>query len=212
MCNHYRNDFRKDLPVVGMPYDDEYRQSRIRFDNLQIDVYPDRVAMVGRRDSVGGLEFVQMRWGFPPPEGEKRLRNNTRRLHLPFWRPWLEPQNRCLIPFTSFAEWVEGSDGKSVEAWFAPANGQVGFVAGIWRSWTGTRGPKAEQVTGDHLVFSFLTSEPNKVVGRIHDRMPAILPDQAAQEAWLTAPASAAKSFQKPVDDDWLVRLDPQTE
>lgn len=208
MCNHFRNDFRKDLPAGGMFDHPEYRQARIRFDNLPIDIYPDRIAMVGRLDAMGGLEFVQMRWGFPPPDGEKRLRNNTRRLHLPFWRPWLGPQNRCLVPFTSFAEWVEGPDGKAVEAWFAPAGGQVGFIAGIWRSWSGTRGTKADQVTGDHLVFSFLTSAPNKVVGRIHDRMPAILTDRAAQDAWLNSPASDAKTFQRPVDDDWLVRLE----
>jgi putative SOS response-associated peptidase YedK len=204
MCNHYRNDIRK----AGLSSDiygfEEFSETKIRFDNHPVDIYPDRPAMIGRLHA-GKLEFVEMRWGFPPPPtGPKKLRTNTRRLHLPFWKPWLGPEHRCLVPFSSFAEWVEGPEGKPKEMWFAPADGCIGYFAGIWRLWTGTRGTKKEPVTGDHLVFSLLTSEPNTVLGHYHDRMPAILPDRAAQEAWLQAPANAVGDFQKPLADDRL--------
>lgn len=207
MCNHYRNDIRKANLEVDIYGFREFSETRIRFDNHPVDIYPDRPAMVGRLNE-GSLEFVEMRWGFAPPPGEKKLRNNTRRLHLPFWKPWLGPAHRCLVPFTSFAEWIEGPDGKSVETWFAPRHGGIGFIAGIWQPWHGTRGTKAEPVTGDHLLFSFLTSNPNQLVGRVHDRMPAILADRAAQEAWLTAPQEKVKEFQQPAPEDFLEMLE----
>ena len=153
------------------------------------------------------LEFVDMRWGFPPPEGEKKLCTNTRRLRLAFWRDWLEPKYRCLIPYTSFAEWIEGPNGKMKEMWFAPASGQLGYIAGIWRPWTGTRGTKAEPVTGDHLLFSFLTSKPNSEVKAHHDRMPVILANREAQIKWLRAPSEAVKSFKNPAPVGHLVIL-----
>lgn len=205
MCNHYRNEIRKAGLSTKIYGYEEFSETKIRFDNYPTDIYPDRPAMIGRLNS-GKLEFVEMRWGFPPPpEGPKKLRNNTRRPYIKFWREWIEPANRCLVPFTSFAEWVEGPDGKSKEMWFAPSDGNVGYIAGIWRPWTGTRGTKADPVTGDHLVYSFLTSNPNNLLGVYHDRMPAILPDRDTQEAWLKAPSNTVHEFQKPLADDKLV-------
>lgn len=205
MCNHYRNEIRKaglSTEIYGF---EEFSETKIRFDNYPTDIYPDRPAMIGRLND-GKFEFVEMRWGFPPPpDGPKKLRNNTRRPYIKFWRPWIGTENRCLVPFTSFAEWVEDQNGKSKEMWFAPSDGNVGYIAGIYREWTGTRGTKAEPVTGDHLVFSFLTSNPNNLLGVYHDRMPAILPDKETQAAWLSAPANTVHEFQKPVDDDRLV-------
>jgi len=46
----------------------------------------------------------------------------------------------------------------------------------FWRPRTGTRGTKAKPVTGEHLLYSFLTTEPNAVVNPIHPKaMPVIL-------------------------------------
>lgn len=211
MCNHYRNDIRKANLSTDIYGFEEFSETKIRFDNLPVDVYPDRPAMIGRKSLHGRFEFVQMRWGFPPPDkGPKKLRTNTRRLHLPFWQPWLGPEYRCLVPFTSFAEWVEGPDGKPVEKWFAPPEGRVGYIAGFWRPWTGTRGTKADPVTGDHLLFSFMTRKPNPLVGEFHDRMPVVLPDATAQEAWLTVPANAVGEFKRPPKDPQLVILEDE--
>jgi putative SOS response-associated peptidase YedK len=56
---------------------------------------------------------------------------------------------------------------------FAPP---LAAFAGIWRPWTGVRGTKADPVEGEHLLYSFLTSEPKDVVGPIHPKaMPVIL-------------------------------------
>jgi putative SOS response-associated peptidase YedK len=69
----------------------------------------------------------------------------------------------------------------------------------------GVRGTKAEQVEGEHLLYSFLTSEPNGVVGPIHPKaMPVILTTPEEYETWLTAPAEVALKLQRPLPDDML--------
>ncbi len=77
--------------------------------------------------------------------------------------------------------------------------------AGIWRPWTGVRGTKAEPVEGEHLLYWFLTSEPNGVVGPIHPKaMPVILTTPEEYETWLTASADVALKLQRPLPDDLL--------
>ena len=51
----------------------------------------------------GERELIQMRWGFPPPPkvGTQPV-TNVRNVSSPFWRAWLKPQYRCLVPLTSF--------------------------------------------------------------------------------------------------------------
>ena len=59
--------------------------------------------------------------------------------------------------------------------------------AGIWTTWTGRRGTKANPVEGKHTLFGFLTSDPNDVVGAVHPKaMPVILTTEAEIEQWMT--------------------------
>jgi putative SOS response-associated peptidase YedK len=48
-----------------------------------------------------------MRWGMPPPPrtGGPPV-TNIRNTSSPHWRSWLKPENRCLVPFNSFAEYA----------------------------------------------------------------------------------------------------------
>jgi len=47
-----------------------------------------------------------MRWGFPaPPKVGNHPVTNVRNVSSPFWRAWLKPQYRCLVPLTSFSEY-----------------------------------------------------------------------------------------------------------
>ena len=67
------------------------------------------------------------------------------------------------------------------------------------------QGTKAEPVEGEHLLYSFLTSEPNGVVGPIHPKaMPVILTNPEEYETWLTASADVALKLQRPLPDDLL--------
>jgi putative SOS response-associated peptidase YedK len=68
-------------------------------------VFPDYPAPVVR--NVGNdREMVMMRWGMPPPPrtGGPPV-TNIRNTASPHWRGWLKPENRCLVPANSFAEY-----------------------------------------------------------------------------------------------------------
>lgn len=78
---------------------------------------------------------------------------------------------RCLVPFTRFAE-PKPRAGRE-EVWFHVPNSPVAAFAGIWRP------------SEDGNVFAFLTCEPNPLVAAIHPKaMPVILhPDD--YNCWL---------------------------
>jgi putative SOS response-associated peptidase YedK len=103
--------------------------------------------------------------------GVTNIRNPT----SPHWRSWLGVENRCLVPFTSFAEPERGPDGKSQQVWFAfDETRPVACFAGLWTRWTSTRKVKEGETTND--IFGFLTINPNAEVGAIHPKaMPVIL-------------------------------------
>jgi putative SOS response-associated peptidase YedK len=130
---------------------------------------------------------------------------NVRNTASPYWRGWLKAEFRCLVPVTSFCEY-EDTKPRKTPTWFALSEARPPFFfAGIWRPWTGTRGTKAEPVVGEHLLFSFLTTEANAEVGAIHPKaMPAILTSEAQVETWMTAPIEDALKLQRPLPDGTL--------
>jgi putative SOS response-associated peptidase YedK len=83
-----------------------------------------------------------------------------------------------------------------VTHWFALDESRPLFAfAGIWRPWAGTR--KGEE--GEHLLFSFLTTDANELVQPIHAKaMPVLLTEPAEFDAWLSAPLGEALQLQRP--------------
>ena len=76
------------------------------------------------------------------------------------------------------------------------------FFAGIWRSWTGTRGTKAEQAIGNHMIFSFLTTDANSVVSSVHPKaMPVLLLTEEDRETWLRGSFAQVLALQRPAPD-----------
>lgn len=167
-------------------------------------VFPDQVAPVVHAGPAGRV-LSMMRWGFPPPPAVPgRPVTNVRNTASGYWRAWLSPAYRCLVPVSSFCEYTSGKP--AVPTWFALGAARPLFAfAGLWRPWTGTRGTKADPAHGEHRLFAFLTCEPNAVVGAVHPKaMPVVLTTPAECDAWLSAPVEEALALQRPLADGLL--------
>lgn len=175
MCNHYRNN------PDAIPTWREYIGAASReeeWSDIKIDVWPKYQGFVARVED-GQTILDNMAWGVPitfPGKREgttvtKRV-TNVRNLTSPFWRSMIsKPAQRCLVPFSTFAE-PKPNAGRD-EVWFKVNDAPVFAFAGIWR-------PSSE---GN--VFAFLTCEPNPLVAPIHPKaMPVILHPQD-YERWL---------------------------
>lgn len=102
-------------------------------------------------------------------------------------------ERRCLIPATGFYEWKQ-EGGRKQPYFVKMKNGRLFAMAGIWESWQSPAGETIESC-------AIITTEANTTVGKIHDRMPAIFPENS-YGLWLstTNDGKALRDFLRPYD------------
>lgn len=182
MCNLYRLQGKDDaLRLVSRALDVD----------LPLDppehIYPKYDSWVIRRDPSDGARVLDcMTWGImctvkgKSGKAIQKAVTNVRNLQSPFWRSTIaKPEQRCLVPFTSFAEPKpgKGEDGRPAQHWFTIPSAPLSCFAGIWR-WSEGKNR-----------FAFLTCEPNPLVKPLHEKaMPVILQPED-YDRWLDGKA-----------------------
>lgn len=166
-------------------------------------ITPMRMAEVIRLGANGGRETVRMRWGFVPASADD-LNVGTKFIHAraetidekPSYRDAFF-KRRGLIVAETFNEGEEVSPSKTIQYVVRPKDGKPLAIAVIWEAWA--KGPVPL------LSFAMVTVPANALIGRITNRMPAVLPPQHWAK-WLgEEPATAVelKSLLLPVEGDW---------
>ena len=155
---------------------------------------------------VGRPVVRAMRWGLVPAgeRGKSRprllanARSETAATLSAFRRGVAE--RRCLVPANGFYEW-KGAGGVKWPQLFTMRDEEPFAFAGIWD-------PAAEDLPETYCI---LTSAPNSLVARVHDRMPVILtadtmprwlgerPLAAGELELLVSPIAAERMASRPV-------------
>lgn len=73
---------------------------------------------------------------------------------------------RCLVPATGFYEW-KALAGRKQPYLISLKSGELFSFAGLWETWIGPE--------GELRSFTIITTAPNELMARIHERMPAII-------------------------------------
>ncbi|MEZ4386843.1 MAG: SOS response-associated peptidase [Candidatus Krumholzibacteriia bacterium] len=138
------------------------------------------------------------RWSTDPRVGAKMFNARSETVgEKPSFREALA-RRRCLVAASGFYEWRRRG-GSSEPHYFSAADGGLLALAGLWERWEYPGGEVLESC-------SVLTCPANRLMRRVHHRMPVILP-AAAYDRWLGADPAAAVTLTdllQPAPDDRL--------
>ncbi len=85
-------------------------------------------------------------------------------------------RRRCVVPADGFYEWT-GPKDKRQPLWIHPRSGGLMLFAGLYESWY----PERNQ---PEVTFTIVTCAANAAIAAIHDRMPVVLDERAAED-WM---------------------------
>jgi putative SOS response-associated peptidase YedK len=131
----------------------------------------------------GKREFALVRWGLIPywvkdPRGFALIINARGEsvLDKAAFRHAMQ-RRRCLFPADGFYEWQAAGRGGKRPYFIRPrAGGPIAF-AGLWETWMGPNGEELE-------TACIVTTDANRLLAPIHDRMPVVVPPEA-YDLWL---------------------------
>lgn len=150
----------------------------------------------------GQRHFALMRWGLLPswvkdPKKFTLLINGRGEsaAQKPAFRAAMK-RRRCLIPADGFYEW-KAIGSRKQPFYIRAKDGAPLAFAGLWETWTGPNGEELD-------TAAIVTTEANKTLAPIHDRMPVVIPPEAFDQ-WLdgaTVDAQAASALITPAQAD----------
>lgn len=133
-----------------------------------------------------GRRVVGFRWGLVPYWAKEpkvgyrsiNARSETVARRATFRDAWARPR-RCLVLADGFYEWRKPRSGRGPKLpfWIYLKDRRPFGFAGLWERWNGADQPL--------FTCTILTTDANSLVAPIHDRMPVILADDQAWNAWV---------------------------
>jgi len=164
-------------------------------------------------------ELTFLRWGLVPSwakdlSGSSKLINARAETvaSKPAFRSAFK-RRRCLIVADGFYEWPT-VDGVKQRIFIRRSDEQPFAFAGLWEHWDepapstqGTLFPELEPADRKSVEScTIITTEANALIGRYHDRMPVILPNECF-DVWLDPQFQDVPHLQsllQPCPVDWL--------
>lgn len=153
----------------------------------------------------GRRQFVLVRWGLLPswvkdPHNFSVLANARGESvrEKPAFRAAMK-YRRCLVPADGFYEWQARGGGPKQPFYIHAKSGEPLAFAGLWESWMGPNGEELETAT-------IVTTEANRTIAPLHDRMPVVVPPEAF-DLWLNTRAvddKTAEALIRPAPDNLL--------
>lgn len=180
----------------------------------RLNLAPTQDALVAVQAS-GDVRLEAMRWGLIPPWARDKsigaklanARAETIDEKPSFRQPFR--RRRCLLPVDGYYEWESRPSGKQ-PVYYSMRDGDLFCLAGLWETWTTPEQtdepelPGLGQAQAETLcTFTVITTTPNRLAKRVHDRMPVIV-HPADYDRWLSAESQAAdlKQLLQPFDDE----------
>ena len=128
-------------------------------------------------------------WAKDPSIGSRMInaRSETLAEKNSFKTPY--KRRRCLILADGFYEWAKVPGQKAKQPYYLQMEDGSPFAfAGLWEEWQSPEGSQLRSAT-------IITTEPNALVAKVHNRMPVILhPDD--YELWLSPKEQAPATLQ----------------
>ena len=202
----------------GSGRDKVKKKMKARGDTLTItprlNLAPTQNAVVAVQAS-GDVRLEEMRWGMIPPWARDKsigaklanARAETVDEKPSFRQPFR--RRRCLLPVDGYYEWESRPSGKQ-PVYYSMRDGDLFCLAGLWETWTTPEQtdepelPDLGQAQAETLcTFTVITTTPNRLAKRVHDRMPVIV-HPADYGNWLSPESKAAdlKRLLRPFDDE----------
>jgi putative SOS response-associated peptidase YedK len=159
----------------------------------------DQVYAVAEHD--GARRLGTFRWGLIPWFA-KDIKIGARHINAraetvgskPAFKDSFE-RRRCVIPADGFYEWEKMESGGKLPHYLFRRDEAPLVLAGLWASWRDEQGDRITSCT-------VITTAPNDLVAPIHDRMPAVLTEDA-WDRWLDpdfGDLEVLRSMLKPFD------------
>lgn len=177
MCGRYTNTAKLDAMQLRFDFDTDETDFVPRY-----NIAPTQYAPVLILDDSGNKRLEMMRWGLIPhwakdaSIGNRMINARSETIHeKPVFKSPFQ-KKRCLVLADGFYEWQKTGKTKQPLR-ITLKNRQLFGMAGLWSRWKDANGKEIK-------TFTIITTTPNALMKKIHDRMPVIIPPDL-EDAWL---------------------------